>query len=132
MIDVKFTFDLTVKYKIKLGNKYAFYKATFFSAGVVQVRPLNVYRTVVYTLLPVVALGVAIILFYWLYHQRKMSYFNEVCILVTIGMITVLSHSLISIMYVAQAVIVKHLKQHGLSINQFKRSQLCIFFKLWY
>uniref|UniRef100_A0A1B6FDB3 Serine/threonine-protein kinase receptor n=1 Tax=Cuerna arida TaxID=1464854 RepID=A0A1B6FDB3_9HEMI len=52
--------------------------APTIDTGVVQVRPHNLHMTVVYTLLPVVALGIAVIIFYWLYHQRKMSYFNEV------------------------------------------------------
>uniref|UniRef100_A0A1B6M5B9 Serine/threonine-protein kinase receptor n=1 Tax=Graphocephala atropunctata TaxID=36148 RepID=A0A1B6M5B9_9HEMI len=52
--------------------------APTIDTGVVQVKPFNVYLTVVFTLLPVAVLGIALIIFYWLYYQPKMSYFNEV------------------------------------------------------
>uniref|UniRef100_A0A1B6CZD7 Serine/threonine-protein kinase receptor n=1 Tax=Clastoptera arizonana TaxID=38151 RepID=A0A1B6CZD7_9HEMI len=46
--------------------------------SIAPVQPPNVYSRVLYTIFPVLALFIAVIIFYWLYHQRKMSYFNEV------------------------------------------------------
>lgn len=45
---------------------------------VTPVRHQHMFTTVICTVLPIFALLVAGVVFYWLYHQRKIAYFNEV------------------------------------------------------